>query len=249
MTAASLARSLVLRLLGRLRSGRLELTDTDGVVHPLRPRREGPSAAVTIRDPRAWAALLHGSRGLAESYVDGWWESEDLVALIRVAARNAGALDRARETFRGVRVPYQWLRGQRRRNTAVRARSDIRAHYDLGNDLFEVMLDETMMYSAGVFLAPRATLYEASIAKLEPCARSSRSARAPCGRDRHRLGRLRGPRRHDARVPGDHDHDLGRAARVRAAASREAGVADRVTVLPRTTATCAAASTRSSRSR
>ena len=66
-----------------------------------------------------------------------------------------------------MRVPYQWLRGQRRRNTAVRARSDIRAHYDLGNDLFEVMLDETMMYSAGVFLEPRATLYEASIAKLE----------------------------------------------------------------------------------
>jgi cyclopropane-fatty-acyl-phospholipid synthase len=167
VTRASLARTLVLRVLARLRSGRLELTDTDGEVHRFGPGGEGPSAAVTIRDPRAWAALLHGSRGLAESYVDGWWESDDLVALIRVAARNAGALDRARETFRGVRVPYQWLRGQRRRNTAVRARSDIRAHYDLGNDLFEVMLDETMMYSAGVFLEPRATLYDASIAKLE----------------------------------------------------------------------------------
>jgi cyclopropane-fatty-acyl-phospholipid synthase len=161
-----MTRSLVLRLLARLRSGSLALTDIDGTVHRFGPGGE-PSASVTIRDPRAWSALLHGSRGLAESYVDGWWECDDLVALIRVAARNASALDRARERFRGIRVPYQWLRGQRRRNTAVRARSDIRAHYDLGNDLFEVMLDETMMYSAGVFLEPRATLYDASIAKLE----------------------------------------------------------------------------------
>ena len=53
------------------------------------------------------------------------------------------------------------------RNTPQRARKDIAAHYDLGNELFELMLDPTLMYSCGVFEHRDATLEEASIAKLE----------------------------------------------------------------------------------
>jgi cyclopropane-fatty-acyl-phospholipid synthase len=55
-----------------------------------------------------------------------------------------------------------WLR-----NTPGRSREDIAAHYDLGNDLFELMLDETMMYSSAVFERREMTLAEASRAKLE----------------------------------------------------------------------------------
>jgi cyclopropane-fatty-acyl-phospholipid synthase len=153
-------------VLGRIHTGRLTVQDVDGSCHRLGPGGE-PSAHVTIRDPRVWTALLRGSRGLAESYVDGWWEADDLVAVIRVAARNVDAIDRLRDRFSGARVPYQWARGLRGRNTVARARSDIHAHYDLGNELFELMLDETMMYSAGAWLTEDATLRDASIAKLE----------------------------------------------------------------------------------
>ena len=53
------------------------------------------------------------------------------------------------------------------RNTPGRSRRDIAAHYDLGNELFELMLDPTLMYSCGVFEHRDATLEEASLTKLE----------------------------------------------------------------------------------
>ena len=59
------------------------------------------------------------------------------------------------------------MRGIRARNTHARSRRSIAAHYDLGNEFFELMLDETMMYSSGYFLRRGMTLAEASTAKLE----------------------------------------------------------------------------------
>jgi cyclopropane-fatty-acyl-phospholipid synthase len=54
-----------------------------------------------------------------------------------------------------------------RTQTRRRAKRSIAAHYDLGNALFELMLDPTMMYSCAVFERPGMTLEEASLAKLE----------------------------------------------------------------------------------
>jgi len=47
------------------------------------------------------------------------------------------------------------------------SRRNISAHYDLGNDFFRLFLDDTLMYSAGVFETPEATMEEASIAKID----------------------------------------------------------------------------------
>ncbi len=95
------------------------------------------------------------------------WECEDLVSLTRIGAMNVGALDRLRRFLSPVLVPLQrwgrWLG----RNTPRRSRRQIAAHYDLGNELFALFLDPTMMYSCAVFERPGATLEEASLAKLE----------------------------------------------------------------------------------
>ncbi len=64
-------------------------------------------------------------------------------------------------------IPVQrWARWLAR-NTPRRSRRRIAAHYDLGNELFALFLDPTMMYSCAVFERPEATLEEASLAKLE----------------------------------------------------------------------------------
>ena len=112
------------------------------------------------------------------------------------------------------------------RNTPQRSRKDIAAHYDLGNELFELMLDPTLMYSCGLFEHRDATLEEASIAKLEMvCDKLELGPRDHVARDRHRLGRVRRPRRDDPRLPRDDDDDLARAARrSRSSAIAEAGV-------------------------
>ena len=112
-------------------------------------------------------SLLRGSRGLGESYTAGLWDTPDLTAVIRVAARNVDGIDRIRRRLTVVRAPYQLLRAAFVRNTPTRSRKDIAAHYDLGNELFSRMLDPTLMYSCAVFKDGDATLEQASIAKLE----------------------------------------------------------------------------------
>jgi cyclopropane-fatty-acyl-phospholipid synthase len=127
----------------------------------------GPTATVEVHSPRAWPLLLRGSRGLAESYAQGLWDSPDVTAVIRVAARNAHRLDRLRMRLAPLLAPAQRARALALRKTRLRSRRDIAAHYDLGNELFELMLDPTMMYSCAIFERPGMTLQEASLAKLE----------------------------------------------------------------------------------
>jgi cyclopropane-fatty-acyl-phospholipid synthase len=126
-----------------------------------------PSATIHLRSPRFWPMLMRGSRGLAESYSQGVWDSPDLVAVIRLAARNAVTMDRVRSATAPIWTPMQRTRSLLRRGTRRRNREDIAAHYDLGNELFSRMLDPTMMYSCAIFEREGMTLQEASVAKLE----------------------------------------------------------------------------------
>jgi cyclopropane-fatty-acyl-phospholipid synthase len=126
-----------------------------------------PAATMIVRCTRTWRMGLTGSRGLAEAYAAGHWDSPDLVALVRLAARNASGLDRLRARLAPVRAPGQRLRDLSRRSTRRRRRRDIAAHYDLGNQLFCRMLDPSMSYSCAVFDEPGMSLEEAQLAKLE----------------------------------------------------------------------------------
>jgi cyclopropane-fatty-acyl-phospholipid synthase len=157
-------RRMIELLLGRIRVGTLVVVE-DG-----RRRHYGagaPIATVVVHSPRTWRMLLRGSRGMADAYAAGLWDSPDLVAVIRLAAVNAVGLDRARRALAPVRLPFQRTRALARRSTRLRRRRDIAAHYDIGNELFSRMLDPTMMYSCAVFERPGMTLEEASLCKLE----------------------------------------------------------------------------------
>jgi cyclopropane-fatty-acyl-phospholipid synthase len=159
-----LARRIVFALLERLPQGQLIVLEGE---RELVLGHGSPRATVKINSPRLWPKLLHGSRGMAEAYMQGLWESPDLTAVVRVAARNATSLDEWRRRVSPARIPLQAARGIRARNTRTRSRRDIAAHYDLGNELFELMLDETMMYSSAYFPRRGMTLAQASRAKLE----------------------------------------------------------------------------------
>ena len=159
-----LARAAVELVLQRIRAGRL-------VVVEGRRRRSygsgGPTATVVVRSPRTWQMLLRGSVGLADSYAQGLWDTPDLVALIRLGARNGAAMDEARRRLGPLVRPIQHARALRRPSSRRRRRRDIAAHYDLGNELFGRMLDPTMTYSCAVFDDPDAPLEQAQRNKLE----------------------------------------------------------------------------------
>ena len=161
---ARLARWLLSLLLRRIRTGTLTvIEDGERRVYGYGP----PAATIIVRSPGMWRMALTGSRGLAEAYARGLWDSPDLTALVRLGARNAAALDRLRAVIAPVRVPAQRVRAYLRRSTRHRRRRDIAAHYDLGNELFSRMLDRTMSYSCAVFGDGAATLEDAQVAKLE----------------------------------------------------------------------------------
>jgi cyclopropane-fatty-acyl-phospholipid synthase len=172
---AVLARRVVLRALRGIDGGQLELREGERSIVLGRPGAQSElRAVIEVRSPLFYRQLLRGSLGLADSYLEGQWECSDLVALTRIAARNAGRLDRLRRIASPLLAPAQRAARWVHRNTPRRARGQIAAHYDLGNELFELFLDETMMYSCAVFERPDATLREASLAKLDRICRRLR---------------------------------------------------------------------------
>jgi cyclopropane-fatty-acyl-phospholipid synthase len=161
-----LARTAVSQVLRHLHSGRID------VIEAGRERSFGPPdaelrATLTVRDPAAWRGALRGSVGLGETYVDGLWETDDLVALIRIAARELRKTGGVRAAVARPRGWAHRVRGLVPDNTRTKARKHIAAHYDLGNDLFSSFLDERMLYSCAYFPSPDASLEQAQLAKLE----------------------------------------------------------------------------------
>jgi len=159
-----LSRKIAHALLRRIRLGSLTVVENG---RALTFGAGAPTATVHVRSPRAWRKLLRGSNGLAEAYAQRLWDSPDPTAVVRVAARNARALDSLRRRLAPLLGPSQRARALASRNTRRRRRRDIAAHYDLGNEFFELMLDPTMSYSCALFERPGMSLGEASRAKLE----------------------------------------------------------------------------------
>jgi cyclopropane-fatty-acyl-phospholipid synthase len=162
-----LARRVVLRLLRRLHSGQLVIHEGAGQRLAFGQPGHKLETSLEVHNPRFYTALLRGSVGLCESYMDGLWDCVDLVALTRIAALNVTALDQLRRRLAPMLIPAQRWARVLSNNTPVRSRKQIAAHYDLGNELFSLFLDPTMMYSCAIFESPETTLHEASLAKLE----------------------------------------------------------------------------------
>ncbi len=164
-------RGRMLARLAGLRGGALTIIDGDGS-HRLGSAELNPGdlrATITVRDPGFWTAVgLGGTVGAGDAYIRGMWEADNLTAVIRLLARNeaviasldGGLVDLAAAPLRRL---LHWFN----RNTVDGAARNIAAHYDIGNDLFRLMLDPTMMYSSAVFPGPAATLEQAQIHKLD----------------------------------------------------------------------------------
>jgi cyclopropane-fatty-acyl-phospholipid synthase len=149
-------------LLGRLREGRVRLVDGRGS-RAFGPPGAALEATVRLHDKGFLDAMPHGSLALADAYAEGRWDSDDLVSLVRIGARELPRLDGLRRLFAPLRNAVTRIP----RNTRDGARRHVSAHYDLGNEMFRLFLDETMTYSCAYFESPDATLREAQEAKLD----------------------------------------------------------------------------------
>ena len=163
------AKRTVIKLLGRLKHGELILNDgKEQQIFGRKDERVPKTIAITVRDSSFYTSiLLNGALGAGEAYIKGYWTCEDLTDMIELFICNRSHLEGDLSGIRWLAKPVRLLQHLSKRNTLKGSRRNIEAHYDLGNELFKLFLDETMMYSCGIFKDRNTTLKQASEAKLE----------------------------------------------------------------------------------
>ncbi|WP_221801045.1 SAM-dependent methyltransferase [Oceanobacter mangrovi] len=125
-------------------------------------------ACITVHDAEAWRTIaLNGSVGSGDAYMTGDYSVDNLPALIRIFCRNKDVLDRIDSGWAslGKRLLQGW--NYFHRNTEKGSRRNIAAHYDLGNEMFRLFLDPTLMYSSAIFPTKETSLEQASLFKLD----------------------------------------------------------------------------------
>ena len=163
----TLAQRLFLRAFAGLSAGWLEL-EVEGQVHGFGDPKAALRARVRVRDVRVFrSGLLHGEVGLGEAYVAGWWETDDLVAVVRLAVRNMAAIDQSGSLLVSLGKVANRLLHRRRSNHVEGSRQNISQHYDLGNAFYKLWLDPSLAYSCAVFEGPEQSLEAAQRAKFE----------------------------------------------------------------------------------
>ncbi len=132
-------------------------------------------AGITLNGPHRWDIQVHderlydrvfssGSLGVGESYMDGWWDVEDMPAFFfKVFSARLDQEVRSIGTL--WYVARAWILNQQNKDRAGRV---AKQHYDVGNDLYKRMLDKRMVYSCGYWSGtpPARDLEEAQEAKL-----------------------------------------------------------------------------------
>lgn len=119
---------------------------------------------IRVKNPHFFKRVLQeGSLGLGESYMDGWWECDRLDIFFQKVLR-AGLENQLphhiKDTLRVAAARLTNLQSKKRAWIVGKE------HYDLGNDLFSLMLDPYMQYSCG-YWKDVTTLKQAQEAKLK----------------------------------------------------------------------------------
>lgn len=160
------------KYLSGIKQGTLHVTFSNGSKKTY-GNGEDPIADLNIHKSRFFKRLaLYGDIGFAESYMDGDFETSDLTALITLALINSKTLatkseDNNHNRFVNLLPQFNKIKHWMRKNSKTQSQKNISEHYDLSNDFFELMLDDTMMYSSAVFSDPEESLYTAQKRKIK----------------------------------------------------------------------------------
>lgn len=111
--------------------------------------------------------IFGGSIGNAESYVDNDWDCSSLTDLVRLFAKNREIIQSIDNALVNFISPLQKLFHGFRSNTLQGSKENIKSHYDMGNDFFQLFLDKGMMYSSAIFENPTLSIDDASLTKIK----------------------------------------------------------------------------------
>ena len=152
--------TIVFSTLKNIQHGYLEITNFEGDVLKFGDFKEELKVKIIIKHPGLnYKLIRYGSIGLAESYMQGYFQTDNLTNLIELTARNIKLIYK----FSGILdLPIiNFIKNKIIKNTKKRSKANIAKHYDLGNDFFSLWLDETLTYSSAIFENENQTLSEA----------------------------------------------------------------------------------------
>ena len=163
-----LSRRAVHAVLGKLAVGSLVLEEEGQVADFGNSEDNSVAAVINVKNPAVFLSVLRdGSTGAGEAYMQGYWETPDLLEVIRLFVLNMNTLQEMGKQQpllrRGAGKVFHALRS----NSPDGSRRNIAAHYDLSNDFFRLFLDSSMAYSAGIFKKEDDTLQDASVNKFQ----------------------------------------------------------------------------------
>ena len=130
-------------------------------------KKAGPLAKIKIYDERIIEELiLGGDVAFGEAYINNRWDSEDLANLLTFLTFNANALE---QFFHAKKFKMLWLylKNIFKKNTLTKSKKNISYHYDLGNEFYQLWLDQTMTYSSALDLENSKNLAQAQEKKYQ----------------------------------------------------------------------------------
>ena len=162
-------RNLFIEKLEKLEIGEIQLIDTDGSHSFGSPEKNNPlTVAINVTDQRFYSDIAFGGTVAAgEAYIQGYWSCSNLTDLIRIMIGNRHILEQMEGNLSLFKNAFLRLAHWLNRNSQAGSRRNIEAHYDLGNEMFELFLDPTMMYSCAYYPDENTSLEQASLAKLQ----------------------------------------------------------------------------------
>lgn len=136
-------------------------------------RKQAPHAEVTVLNPKFYErSVLYGAIGFAESYIEGEWTTDNLTNVIEwfiYNNSNSTVLEESKHKspFINPLLMLNRVGHLLRDNTLKMSKKNIEEHYDLGNEFFDLILDETMTYSSAIFENREESLAHAQRRKVE----------------------------------------------------------------------------------
>ena len=163
------AKPLLLSQLRKIRDGRLRVIDSDSVETFGAVTAAAPfEVTIRVRSPRFYPEVVFGGTlGSGEAYMNDYWQCDNLTGLVRLMVINRDLMNDVDSGWSTVSAPLLKMAHWLNRNDKLGSRRNIAAHYDLGNQFFELFLDETMAYSCGIFESDDSSLLQASTAKFD----------------------------------------------------------------------------------
>ncbi len=153
--------------LENLQTGCLELVTPDGKKHVFQGSQADHRVTLHLHDWRVIKNMLtKGDIGLAEDYKNGYWDTDNLASLLTLALANQKALT---PFIEGSTVSRIWatISYLFKINSIKGSRRNIHAHYDLGNDFYQLWLDPSMTYSSAIFKNETNTLTQGQYNKYD----------------------------------------------------------------------------------